>query len=144
MLYTPNDSSTGDFARDFARTLACPADPSKKAPGSGSFYSLFRPLIPNSGCEEQVACLQQPECWQYILDRPDALLRGYSSEVDPLSLASPRSHPVMLSLETQEKPTWLVLQPDLSWVSGTWHVLVSHQACALLIEERLACKLLGL
>ncbi len=83
ILYAPNGSSTADFVQDFARTLACPADSSKKAAGSGSFYSLFRPLIPSSQCEEQETCLQQPECWQYILNGPDAPLRGYSSEVAP-------------------------------------------------------------
>ena len=84
LLHAPNDSSTADFVQDFARALACPADPSKRELGSGSFYSLFRPLIPRSGCEEQEACLQQPECWHYILNGPDAPLRGYSSEVYPL------------------------------------------------------------
>ena len=83
ILYAPNDSSTADFVQDFARTLACPADSSKKAAGSGSFYSLFRQIIPSSECEEQNVCLQQPECWQHVLNGPDAPLRGYSSEVLP-------------------------------------------------------------
>ena len=81
VLYAPNDSSTAEFVEDFARALACPADPSKREQLSGSFYSLFRPMISAAQCAEQAACMQQPACWQDLVSGPDARLRGYATEV---------------------------------------------------------------
>ena len=88
LLYAPDDRSTADFVEDFARTLACPADPSKRTQQSGSFYSLFRPLIAAPECAEQEACMRQPACWQHVVEGSDALLKGYNSEVRPLMMAA--------------------------------------------------------
>ena len=81
LLYAPNDSSTAEFVEDFAHALACPVDPSKREQLSGTFYSLFRPMIPAAQCAEQAACMQQPACWQHLVSGPDARLRGYATQV---------------------------------------------------------------
>ena len=88
ILYASAGSSTDEFIGDLARELACPAEPSQKGASSGSFYSLFRPLVPAPECAEQAACLQQPACWQHIIEGDDASLTGYSSEVQHLCICT--------------------------------------------------------
>lgn len=68
--------------RNFARAVACPADPIKRSVSSQSFYALFRnPAVPASQCSEQQLCLSSQACWGHVLSGASANLIGYATEV---------------------------------------------------------------
>jgi len=60
----------------FARSVACPLDPSKKARYSNSFYEYFRQTLPTPECAEQGACLSNPACSAHLPGLP--LFRSFT------------------------------------------------------------------
>lgn len=67
LLYAPNLTAGQAVMRAFAQSVACPADASRKAALSTSFYALFRPPLPTEECEAQAACLSKPSCSEHLL-----------------------------------------------------------------------------
>lgn len=78
LLYAPNTSDVKAVMHNFARGVACPAEPSKKSVASQSFYALFRDEDPSSDCADEQDCMANPACWERLFT---ANLIGYATQV---------------------------------------------------------------
>lgn len=71
LLYAPNDTAGNALMRSFAKSVACPLDPSKRVPPATSvthtsFYAMFRQPLPTPECAAQDSCLQSDACISHL------------------------------------------------------------------------------
>ena len=79
ILFSPNTSTVVPLIQSFAKAVACPADPGKKADFSTAFPALFRDPNPDAACNDYERCTTTPACSQHVLN--DNLI-GFGSPQD--------------------------------------------------------------
>ena len=137
ILFSPN--ATTELMQNFARAVACPADPAKKADISTAFPALFRAPNPDPACEPADACMSNPACIQHVWANN---LQGFASpqEAEQFAAGNPDTVDAVIELNNLSQSagqahamaanTTGVQAAVSSWMS-TWsdQALSNHCCC---------------